>query len=60
MTCEACGQEITDFYVRFKKFGSDDYMNFHVANGTDRAESCWGIWTKRNLDATRQSFTDIR
>ena len=45
--CEARGKEIIGFYVRFKKVGSEEYMSFHVDNGSDRVESCWGIWMKQ-------------
>ena len=51
MACEACGKEITGYYVRFKRFGSNEYMIFHVDNASDRAESCWGIWIKQNCSA---------
>ena len=52
--CEACGKEITGFYARFKKVGSEEYMSFHVDNERDREESCWGIWMKQNLNTHPQ------
>jgi len=52
--CEICRKEITGIYVRFKKVGSEEYMSFHVDNGSSRPESCWEIWMKRNLNTHPQ------
>ena len=49
MTCERCRKEIIGSYVSFKRVGSQEYMSFHVENGYDRMDSCWGLWITQNL-----------
>jgi hypothetical protein len=49
MTCHLCGEEITGYFARFKKFGSEEYFMFHLDNDTNgRSQSCWKLWLSAN------------